>query len=39
MSGPVGVLQNLIFKNWVEEEIPVDDQYYDAVLNGLDFWV
>ena len=32
-----GVLQNLIFKNWVEEEIPVDDQYYDAVLNGLDF--
>ena len=32
-----GVLQNLIFKNWVEEEIPVDDRYYDAVLNGLDF--
>jgi phage terminase large subunit len=35
--GQWGVLQNLIFKNWVEEEIPVDDQYYDAVLNGLDF--
>jgi phage terminase large subunit len=35
--GQWGVLQNLIFTNWEVKEIPVENRYYDTVLNGLDF--
>lgn len=35
--GQWGMLQNLIFTNWTVKDIPCQDQYYDSVLNGLDF--
>ncbi|MFH1684065.1 MAG: PBSX family phage terminase large subunit [Candidatus Margulisiibacteriota bacterium] len=35
--GQWGVLQNLIFTNWVVEQIPTEDKFYSNVLNGLDF--
>jgi phage terminase large subunit len=35
--GQWGILQGLIFTNWVVEEIPTEDRYYSNVLNGLDF--
>lgn len=35
--GQWGVLQNIIFTNWIIEEIPTEDRYYSNVLNGLDF--
>lgn len=35
--GEWGILQDLIFTNWKSEYIPTDDQYYDSILNGLDF--
>ncbi|MDQ1329734.1 MAG: Phage terminase, large subunit, family [Candidatus Poribacteria bacterium] len=36
-QGLWGILQDLIFTNWKSEYIPTDDQYYDSILNGLDF--
>jgi len=35
--GEWGMLQNLIFTNWEVKDIPINDDFYDSVLNGLDF--